>query len=259
MRPQVLALLLVPLLALAACGGDDDGSGAPGAPTGASEGQAVAPALPQGSEPVELDPADFVAEIDNPYWPLAPGSRWVYRETDAEGAEQRVEVTVTNRTKTILGIEATVVHDVVTEDGEVIEDTYDWYAQDTDGNVWYLGEDTKEYENGEVVTTAGSWEAGVDGAQAGVIVPGDPQVGMAYRQEYYAGEAEDVGEILSLDERADVPFGSFDGLLMTKDTTPLEPKVLEHKFYAEGVGLVLALGLSGGGGREELLRYEPGP
>ena len=239
MRTWMLVLTLVPLLVLAAaCGGGD--------------------ALPQGSEPVELDPADFVAEIDNPYWPMRPGTTWVYRETDAEGTVQRVDVTVTDRTKTILGIAAVVVHDVVTQDGELIEDTYDWYAQDTSGNVWYLGEATKEFENGEVTTTAGSWEAGVDGAQPGIIVPADPEVGMTYRQEHYAGEAEDEGEILSLDERAEVPFGPFDNVLMTKDTTPLDPDVLEHKFYAEGVGPILVLGLSGGGGREELVRYENG-
>ena len=137
----------------------------------------TAPPLPQGSEPANLDPADFVAVIDNPYWPMAPGSKWVYRETDAEGTEQRVEVTVTDRTKTILGIPATVVHDIVTEGDEVIEDTFDWYAQDTWGNVWYLGEDTKEFENGKVVSTAGSWEAGVDGAEAGVVVPASPEAG----------------------------------------------------------------------------------
>ena len=214
--------------------------------------------LPQDGEPVELDPADFVARVDNPYWPMLPGSRWVYRESDADGTEMRVEVTVTERTKRILGIDATVVHDVVTEDGELVEDTYDWYAQDTAGNVWYLGEATKEYEHGKVVTTAGSWEAGVDGAQAGVVMPAKPRVGLAYRQEHYAGEAEDRGRVLSLDERVEVPFGSFDGVVMTKDWTPLEPDVLEHKFYARGVGPVLALGLSGGGGREELVRFESG-
>jgi hypothetical protein len=241
MRTWMLVLTLVPLLVLAAaCGGGGD-------------------ALPQGSEPAELDPADFVAEIDNPYWPMRRGSTWAYRETDTEGTVQRVDVTVTDRTKTILGIAAVVVHDVVTQDGELIEDTYDWYAQDTSGNVWYLGEATKEFENGEVATTAGSWEAGVDGAQPGIIVPADPEVGMTYRQEYYAGEAEDEGEILSLDERAEVPFGPFDNVLMTKDTTPLDPDVLEHKFYAEGVGPILVLGLSGGGGREELVSYASGP
>ena len=193
--------------------------------------------------------------IDNPYLPLAPGSRWVYRETDPDGAEQRVEVTVTDRTKRILGIDATVVHDVVSEDGRLVEDTYDWYAQDADGNVWYLGEDTKEYEDGKVVSTKGSWEAGVDGAQAGIVMPAGPEVGATYRQEYYAGQAEDAAKILSLDERVEVPAGSFKGVLLTKDFTPLEPDVLEHKFYARGVGAVLAIGLSGGGGREELVRY----
>jgi hypothetical protein len=248
MRAWIAAVTVVPLLAFAAgCGGG--GSDAPA--------QAGDPrALPQAGEPVELDPADFVARVDNPYWPMIPGSRWIYRESDADGKELRVEVTVTERTKRILGIDATVVHDVVTEDGELVEDTLDWYAQDTAGNVWYLGEATKEYENGKVISTAGSWEAGIDGAQAGVVMPAEPRVGLAYRQEHYAGEAEDRGRVLSLDERAEVPFGSFDGVLMTRDWTPLEPDVLEHKFYARGVGPVLALALSGG--REELVAFVDG-
>jgi hypothetical protein len=221
-------------------------------------GGGAAQSLPTGAEPVELDPADFSAEIDHPYWPMLPGSKWVYRETDPEGGELRVEVTVTDETKEIDGIDARVVHDVVTEDGEVKEDTYDWYAQDADGNLWYLGEETKEYENGKVVTTAGSWEHGVDGAQAGILLPADPEVGMAYRQEYYKGKAEDAAEVLGLDERVKVPYGSFDGVLKTKDYTPLEPNVLEHKFYAEGVGPVLAISVSGGGGREELVEFTEG-
>jgi hypothetical protein len=213
--------------------------------------------LPQGSEQVTLDPADFLARIDNPYWPMAPGTRSVYREFDFEGS-QRVTVTVLERTRTIEGIEATVVHDVVSEGGELVENTFDWYAQDVCGNVWYMGENTKEYENGEVVSTAGSWEHGVDGAMAGVIMPGDPQVGLTYRQEYYAGEAEDAGEIVSLDEQAQVPFGHFRNVLLTKDYTPIEPKVLEYKLYAQGVGPVLVLGVSGGSDREELLRFRAG-
>ena len=213
--------------------------------------------LPQGSDPVTLDPADFVPRIDNPYWPMAPGTRWVSREFDFEGS-QRVTVTVLERTREIEGIEATVVHDVVSERGELVENTFDWYAQDVCGNVWYLGENTKEYENGEVVSTAGSWEHGVDGAMAGVIVSGDPQVGLTYRQEYYAGEAEDAGAIVSLDEQAQVPFGHFRNVLLTKDFSPLAPKVLEYKLYAEGVGPVLALGVSGGSDREELLRFRAG-
>jgi hypothetical protein len=250
-------LFVLAALATAACG-DDNGASTNGTQPTAAPTQDGASSLPQGDEPVELDPADFVSEIDNPYFPMKPGNRWVYTETDADGTELQVEVTVTNETKNISGITATVVRDIVTEDGNVIEDTFDWYAQDTDGNVWYLGEDTKEYEDGVVVTTAGSWEHGVDGAQAGVLVPGDPVVDMTYRQEYYAGEAEDRGRILGLDEQVDVPFGSFDGCLQTEDTTPLEPDVLEHKYYARGVGPVLAVDVAGGG-REELITFEAAP
>jgi hypothetical protein len=241
---------LLVALAVGGCG-DDDGAGSDGGEPGAD--------LPQGSESVDLDPADFTTAIDNPYWPMTPGSRWVYRETDSEGAEQRVVVTVTNRTKQIAnGIEAVVVHDAVTEGGEPVEITDDWYAQDSDGNVWYLGEDTAEYENGKVTSREGSFEAGVDGAQAGVAVPADPEPGMTYRQEYYEGEAEDLGEVVKIDAQAEVPFGHFEDALMTQDTNPLEPKVLEFKFYARDVGPVLAVSVSGGSDREELLRYEPG-
>jgi hypothetical protein len=216
--------------------------------------------LPQGSEPVDLDPADFTTRIDNRYWPMEPGSRWVYRETDGEGAEQRVEVTITRKTKKIANeIEARVVHDVVTEDGEPVEVTDDWYAQDSEGNIWYLGEDTTEYENGKATTTAGSFEAGVDGAQAGIIMPARPEVGMTYRQEYYAREAEDKGEVVSLDEQAEVPAGHFKNVLMTKELNPIEPKVLEFKFYAPGVGPVLAVSVSGGSDREELVSYSRSP
>jgi hypothetical protein len=236
MRTHTIAALAVALLAAAGCGGSNE------------------TALPQGSEPVDLDPAEFTSQIDNPWTPFAVGGKWVYRETDGEGAEQKVEVTVLDETREIMGIEARVVHDVVTEDGQLIEDTFDWYAQDADGNVWYLGENTKEVEDGKA-TTAGSWEAGVDGAEPGILVPAEPEEGMTYRQEYYAGEAEDMAEVLSLDERVEVPFGSYDGVLMTKEWTPLEPDILEHKFYANGAGVVLALTISGGSDREELVSY----
>ena len=126
---------------------------------------AASATLPTGSEQVDLDPAEFTTEIDNPYWPMSPGSRWVYREEDPEGA-LRVVVTVTDETKTIAnGVEARVVHDVVSQDGEPVEVTDDWYAQDAEGNIWYLGEETAEYENGEVVSREGSFEAGVGGAK----------------------------------------------------------------------------------------------
>ena len=214
--------------------------------------------LPQGSEPVNLDPKNFTTKIDNTYWPMVPGTRWTYRETDQEGAEQSVLVTVSNQTKKIAnGITARVVRDTVTENGEIIEDTFDWFAQDPDGNLWYLGEDTAEFENGKLATKAGSFEAGVDGAQPGIIMPANPQDGMKYRQEYYKGEAEDNGEVLSTEEMAEVPYGRYDHALLTKDTTPVEPNVLEYKLYAKGVGPVLTLGVSGGpGSREELIRLE---
>jgi len=212
-------------------------------------------ALPQGSEQVELDPANFTTKIDNPYWPMTPGTRWTYRELDEEGKALDVRVTVSNVTKRIAnGVTARVVRDTVTSDGEVIEDTFDWYAQDGDGNVWYLGEQTAEFEDGKVSSRGGSFEAGVDGAQAGVIVPAEPEPGLAYRQEYSKGEAEDNGEILSVHEQAQVPAGHYRDALLTKDTIAIEPDVLEYKLYAPGVGPVLTFGVSGGGGREELVR-----
>ena len=216
--------------------------------------------LPQGSEPRTLDPADFTTTIDNPYWPMEPGSRWVFRETDARGGEQRVVVTVTRRTKRIAnGITARVVRDVATEDGKVVEATDDWYAQDSDGNIWYLGEATAEYKDGKVVSRHGSFEAGVNGAQAGVAMPGEPRPGMSYRQEYLKGVAEDSGAVVTVGrEQVEVPFGYFTGVLMTRDLVPLEARVQELKFYARGVGPVLSVHTDGDGGRAELERFTPG-
>ena len=211
-------------------------------------------ALPQGIDPVELDPADFTVDITNRWWPMEVGDRWVFEETDADGTVQRVEVTVLDETRTVaLGIEARVVHDLVTADGAVVEDTLDWYAQDADGNVWYLGEETAEYEDGRVVSTEGSWEAGVDGAQPGIAVPADPEPGTTYRQEYLAGEAEDEAVVLSVSEQVEVPTGRYTDALLTRDTTPLEPEVSELKFYAPDVGPVMALQVSGGTSREVLV------
>jgi hypothetical protein len=230
----VVALSLLPLLALATgCGGGGDGS----------------------ESSTEPPPAEFSTRIDNPYLPLAPGDRWVYRETGEKGA-QRVIVTVAAKTKRMAnGVDARVVHDVVTKAGMPLEVTDDWYAQDARGNVWYMGERTAEYENGKVVSREGSWEAGVDGARPGVVMFTKPRPGMSYRQEHYAGEAEDRARVLSTDEQAEVPFGHFSGVLLTRESTPLEPKVLEYKLYAHGVGLVLTLDASGESGREELLTY----
>lgn len=247
MPPRARAVALAAAGLLAGCGGS----------AGERPGDSAAADLPQGSEPVKLDPAAFTTTIDNRYWPMAPGTRWTYREVDEDGKELVVVVTASSETRTIAnGVTARVVRDTVTRDGELVEDTVDWYAQDARGNVWYLGEDTAEFVGGSVTTRAGSWEAGVDDALPGVIVPADPVDGMAYRQEHDEGEAEDAGEVLSVAEQAEVPAGHFRDALLTKDTTALEPDVLEYKLYAPGVGPVLVVGVSGGGGREELLRVE---
>jgi len=202
----------------------------------------------------ELDPSNFVATIDNPWLPFLPGSQWVFEDGTEDGVE-RIEVVVTDETRQIMGITATVVRDIVTLDGEVIEDTFDWYAQDREGNVWYLGESTEEFEDGEVVSTAGSWEAGVDGAEAGIIMKANPTVGDSYRQEFYEGEAEDMAEIVRAGEAVEVAFGSFEDVLVIREWTPLEPGLAEEKFYARGVGPVLEVKVEGGEGRVELISF----
>ncbi len=248
MRTLAAAISAASLAMLASCGADGQTTQQPEA-----SAESTPMALPQSDEPVELDPSEFTAEVTNPWFPLEPGTRWTYRETTENGEQVRVVVTATAETYEVAsGVTARTVRDTVTLDGDIIEDTLDWYAQDADGTVWYLGEDTAEFENGEISTREGSFEAGVDGAQAGVIMPASPDVGMTYRQEYYEGEAEDHGEVLGLEEQTTVPAGDYDGLLKTADTTPLEPDVLEHKYYAEGVGLVLTIDKESRG-REELL------
>jgi hypothetical protein len=186
----------------------------------------------------ELDPQKLTTVIDNPYWPLVVGTRWVF-----EGGGEYVEVTVTDMQKQILGVPVVVVRDTVRDgaaDAAIVEDTYDWYAQDDQGNVWYMGEDTKEYENGDVVSTEGSWEAGVDGAQPGIVMYAQlPAVGEPYRQEYLACEAEDFAELSSTSESVSVPFGDYEDCIKTREYTPLEPGVNEFKYYCAGVGLVL--------------------
>jgi hypothetical protein len=156
----------------------------------------------------------------------------------------------------VVGIECVVVRDTVSLDGELIEDTHDWYAQDKDGNVWYMGEDSKEYEGGQVTSTAGSWEAGVDGALPGIKVWATPLVGDApYYQEYYEGEAEDLGRDVALDGTASVQFGDYTDLLVVEEWTPLEPEVVERKYYAAGVGTVKEEMARGGNEVVELIEF----
>ena len=263
-RAAVATFMAMAVLAVGAgCGdSDSDGSGEAEANQQAGMSQPSSSTdLPQGDEPVNLDPGDFTANVDNPYWPLKPGTRWVYSETDTTGEELQVVVTVTNETKKIAnGITARVVRDTVTEEGQLIEDTFDWYAQDSAGNVWYMGENTAEFEDGEIASREGSFEAGVDGAQAGIIMPADPEPGMAYRQEYYEGKAEDNGEVIALDQQVQTPAGRYKGALMTRDTNAIEPAVNEYKLYAPGVGMVLADGVSGGPPSfEELIGIDTAP
>jgi hypothetical protein len=247
MRKTTMAAVAALALGAGACGGETTAS------------KPATTSLPQDGKPFTIDPSEFTTEIDNPYWPMKPGSQWVFRETDAEGSVSRVVVTVLDRTKMIAnGVEARIVHDQVTEGNQVVEDTYDWYAQDADGNLWYLGEDTTEYENGKPKTKEGSWEAGVDGALPGIVMPASPQVGMTYREEYYKGHAEDGASILFTDAFARVPYGRFEHGVQTRNFSGIEPDVVEEKIYARGVGVILEITVSGGSDRDELLSYDEG-
>ena len=261
-------------IVLAACGSAD---GSPSPPSGPSIGQqppsattASGPpsAAPSGSSSVapsgspspvpfarnpakivagtpytqSIDPANFVATIDNPFLPLEPGTKWTY------GGDEKVVVTVTADTKLILGVAATVVRDQVFVGGKLVEDTFDWFAQDRQGNVWYFGEQTAEYTDGKVTSRQGSWTGGVDGAQPGIVMLAQPLVDDAYRQEYLVGEAEDLAKVTALSGKVTVPAGAYSDLLVTEEWTPLEPGVRERKTYARGIGLVESRAIKGGSG-----------
>jgi hypothetical protein len=266
-HPRLRALVVVAVtgLAVTACGGGRRATGAAPAPasttttitttTRASTGTGVIDPGDGGNYQPKIDPADFVERIDNPYLPLEPGSTWLYEGT-VDGERQRVKVVVKPERRRIMGISAVVVSDTVFDaDGQPVEITTDWYAQDSSGNVWYLGEDSKEIEDGKVKTTQGSWVAGVDGALPGIIMLAAPTPGRAYRQEFYRGEAEDMAQVIRLDATARVRAGSYGKVLVTREWTPLEPKNLEDKYYAKGVGNVLMNLTAGERGRFELIRF----
>lgn len=215
-------LTVVALVLVAGCGSDD------------AEPTAKKTTEKPAEIPAREFPTEWADSIDNPWLPLVAGARWTYEKKTADGVED-VVVTVTNKTKTVDGVEATVVNEKVSEDGEAIEKTVAWYAQDADGNVWNLGESTEVTEDGKVETEG--WEAGVDGAEAGIAMLAEPKVGDVYQQMYLEGEAEDRAEVVSVDEMVEGPVDTWSGVLQTEDTTPLEPEV-EHKYYAEGVGAV---------------------
>jgi hypothetical protein len=204
---------------------------------------------------VDESPGEFGGPIDNPFLPMPVGATWSYQATTDEGVEE-TEVEVLPESREVWGVTATVVRDTVTLDGALAEDTWDWFAQHEEGAVWYFGEDTCEYEGGECVDTGGTWEAGVDGALPGIVMPADPRVGDAWYQEYLPGEAEDQGEVVAVDEAVDVPAGSWTGCVKTRDFTDLEPGSWAHKYYCEGVGLVAEEETSEGASyRVELVSY----
>ncbi len=198
-----------------------------------------------------IDPGRFTTVIDNPFFPVTPGSRMTF-----EGGGETIEITVTDETLPIAGVDTVAVRDTVMVSGEITEDTTDWYAQDVDGTVWYFGEDTAEYENGTPVTNEGSWTAGVDGAKPGIIMPAQPAPGPAYRQEYLACHAEDMAEIVSVNETVTVPFGRFTGCVKTHDFTPLDPGLDEEKYYCAGLGVTLEVDVEGQT-RTELTDFTP--
>jgi len=187
-----------------------------------------------------IDPTNFVTTIDNPYFPLTPGTTFIY-EGQSEAGLEHDEFAVTHNTRVILGVTCIEVRDTVMLNGELTEDTLDWFAQDKDGNIWYFGENTHELVDGLITTIDGTFTGGVDGAKPGIIMKAHPAIGDFYPQEFDLGNAEDFAEVVSLTESVAVPTGSFDHCLKTQETTPLETDLLENKYYAPGVGNVLTI------------------
>ncbi|HSE44139.1 MAG TPA: hypothetical protein VLA89_02300 [Gemmatimonadales bacterium] len=213
---------------------------------GSDQTPVVTPQFPVGvADLPPFNPNAFVPSVTNPLFPLPLGRRLLYRGTE-DDLPETVITDITRGQKTILGVAVTVVLDRVFLHGELKEKTFDWYAQDAEGNVWYFGEDTKEYENGKVVSTAGSFEAGKEGAKAGIIMRAHPKVGQVTPQEFAPGVAEDKARVIALDATIAVPYGTFTHCLKQEEFTPLEPEALENKYYCPGVGIVKELDVQGG-------------
>lgn len=249
------------VLATAGCGDDTTGSVTAGTSTGESQetpdssatsvttevilsGRDVIDPADGGHYQVEIDPAVFSSRVDHPFLPKLPGTVWMYEARSGDGEVEIITVEVLDETRMVMGVETIVVHDIVhTEDGRLVEDTFDWFAQDTGGNVWYFGEDTKAYDEDGNVSEAGAWEAGVDGALPGIVMQAEPAVAdTGYRQEFYAGEAEDMGQVIDRGV----------GVVITRDWTPLEADVVEEKTYVEGVGFVYEWKVDGEGATESV-------
>ena len=210
----------------------------------------------KGECPV-IDPSNFVSRVTNPYFPLVPGTSFHFVNRTIEDNDtiyQDIDVLVTADTKMIKGVRCQVVHDVVREEGEVTEDTYDWYAQDKSGNVWYFGEHSKSLKDKNGWTTEGSWKAGSHNACAGIIMWANPQAhaGQTYYQEFSQGIAEDQAQVISTNSTVGVPYGTFTNCVKTKEFTSLEPGVIEYKYYAAGVGQIKTEMTEGGNELEVL-------
>ncbi len=243
---RLTAASAVAALAIVTAGCGSSGSGGSG-----GSGGGGTPQPPQSASPLpSVRPADFAGKVDNPWFPLTPGTILTYTGTK-DGEPSRDVFTITRDTQVIDGVSCVVVHDNLFVNGTLAERTTDWYAQDRQGNVWYFGEATEELdESGHVTSTEGSWKAGVDGAQAGIYMPALPVVGQIFRQEYYKGHAEDYFQVVSLTvpvEVPAVPAASTTNALQTKEWTPLEPDVVGQKYYVRGVGIVKEEDVSGSG------------
>jgi hypothetical protein len=195
----------------------------------------------------------FSARVDNTWFPLKPGTTYVYRGVK-DGKPSRDVVTVTSKTTVIQGAPCRAVSDRLYLNGRLEERTTDWYSQDGHGNVWYFGEATAELDpQGRVTSTEGSWQAGRNGAKPGIFMPARPSVGQSFRQEFYKGHAEDHFRVLSLHARVHGPYLSSANALLTKEWTPLEPGTIDHKYYVRGIGTVLEQTVKGGNERNELI------
>jgi hypothetical protein len=234
-----IGLLAAVAAACGSSGGGGTASATAAATAAASTSKSASDLAPiHGPYHPSIDPANFVKTIDNRYFPLIPGTAFHYRGVHENGKTRQFDDEfVTHQTKQILGVTCTVVRDVVSEHGHPIEKTFDWYAQDKDGNVWYMGEDTRELQHGKFVKASDSWQGGVNGAEPGIIMPGHPERGDEYRQEYYPGHALDQARVLGKGGPQTVPYGSYKHTLMTVETSPkIDPGVAERKFYVAGVG-----------------------
>jgi hypothetical protein len=226
---------------------------------GTTQSGAAAPAAPQPASGSAVDPADFGHPVMNPWFPLDPGTTTVLRGSDG-GERFRERVRVTGRTRVIEGVSTRVVRDVLRRaDGSLAEATSDWYAADDLGNVWYFGERTATYDrHGHVRSREGSWQAGVDGAMAGLIMPADPKATDAYRQEFWAGHAEDQAWIVGFKASVTVPARRFHHALRTFEWSRLEPGVVSTKLYARGVGVIRERDVAGGSERFEVVAVHHG-